>query len=1671
MIRNVILASLLLAVLVLAGCPNSTPSSIWLDGQGLEDVQTVETVIPEDVVVGPQGCETNEDCPAGVCNPFTHTCVMCMGDGDCPDKHQCEKWSCVAMTDCLEDGDCPEGLTCFEAEEVCVECVEDSDCPAGECLDQACLLPCGDGCPAGTVCDDLTGYCVECLTDMECPTEAWCYTLENQCEADQCDPGALGCVGDKTGVCAENGSGWTDLTECPDDFVCVAGVCQDWAICEPGLISCLDQFTVLVCNKSGTELLEEPCPPGLFCMDGKCIEDCVPECDFQECGPSNCPGYDCGICPDGMHCDAGVCLEGWCTEGEAACQGNAVVYCLGPDQGWSEGKPCPPGTQCDSGECVGGEPTPCAEVLMCMMEFESPDPDPWFVEECMGPDTFSDIAFELFFCVFEVCGEWAPNSGCFEKATMSEMCGWLYEECIGGCTPYCGNKQCGGDGCGGSCGWCPDGMECNGGKCQPWGQMPCNEVIGCMMDFPCPDPDGWGCLQECSQGQEVPELAQELYFCVLDFCGIWMPFDECFEFALKEGCFELYSQCMDCQPNCWNKECGSDGCGGTCGWCEGGVSCQNGQCSPIEPTQCGEILDCMMSEECVAPEPFWCLDMCVGPNLDVPDTIYALVDCVMMFCGGWFPGDECFYFATQEACYDLYHECTGGGCQKQCAGKQCGPDGCGGQCGYCPDNLQCTGAGKCEKPCEPQCWSADGMIKDCGSDGCGGSCGVCPSGASCNAQGHCIQVCQANCAGKECGSDGCGGSCGLCPADEACSASKCIPSLTCAELTECIWDCPPFGEQCQNKCYANASPAAKMQWADVFMCVQEVCGPQAPDSCLGQALQGACAAQWNACQDCTPECVGKKCGPDGCGGKCGQCPAGFSCDNFGSCLCQPQCAAKECGNDGCGGSCGTCAPGETCNAWGFCLCQPKCTLPDGTPKECGGNGCGGSCGSCPMGSVCTDAGKCKPTGPNNCGNGICQPGQGENCQTCPLDCKCADSCCEEHQTVGCNEPDVVECVCNMDGFCCQEMWDSICVEEAISQCNAECGGGCDPDCFNKECGSDGCGGSCGSCPTGSTCNNGNICQQTCLPKCSGKECGSDGCGGSCGLCGVGEACKSGSCIPALSCEEMLACLWSCPPNDEACGGGCWQDASPDAKQQWWELTACTQAICGEQPEDGCWQMAVQGPCQDQWYSCQECTADCVGKQCGVDGCGGECGECPGGYSCDNFGTCLCLPQCAGKGCGNDGCGGSCGTCPSGSVCNYLGKCVCMPQCTNKECGSDGCGGTCGQCPNGQVCGGNGLCKDAPNNCGNGWCQQGQVETCQTCPQDCGPCVACGDGICQQNQGESCSVCPEDCGPCQGDGDCCEIHESPGCDDPDITACVCAMDPFCCNNYWDQLCVNEGEECGAQCNGCEPSCAGKQCGSDGCGGSCGTCPPSAICQNNLCVPVGSQTCGEYMDCMMQKACPADLPLEECLFWCAPNGDLPGVAKELVYCIYETCNSWNPKSFCFQAALSGQCAAVYKECVGGGCEPQCTIFGFPKQCGDDGCGGSCGSCPAGMKCDPGTYQCVQACTPQCNGKECGANGCGGTCGTCGPGEQCSSAGQCVGGYNCPDMLQCAVQCNFDINCSMGCMNNGDAQSQQAFQQLAMCIVQTCGLGVDVQCVIQSFQGACANQYKQCLNDGAP
>lgn len=163
---------------------------------------------------------------------------------------------------------------------------------------------------------------------------------------------------------------------------------------------------------------------------------------------------------------------------------------------------------------------------------------------------------------------------------------------------------------------------------------------------------------------------------------------------------------------------------------------------------------------------------------------------------------------------------------------------------------------------------------------------------------------------------------------------------------------------------------------------------------------------------------------------------------------------------------------------------------------------------------------------------------------------------------------------------------------------------------------------------------------------------------------------------------------TCEPGTKYCDGLEIKRCNPDGLGYTWVKTCvdenpCTEDSCEEgkcihdTPDGACCfpaceigQICMGGECR--------CASMCVGKECGDDGCGGTCGECPAHNVCTPDGQCSCIPQCEGKQCGDDDCGSECGTCPDGNICQD-GQCICIPNCDGKICGSDGCGGSCGPC--------------------------------------------------------------------------------------------------------------------------------------------------------------------------------------------------------------------------------------------------------------------------------------------------------------------------------------------------------------------------------------------------------
>lgn len=285
---------------------------------------------------------------------------------------------------------------------------------------------------------------------------------------------------------------------------------------------------------------------------------------------------------------------------------------------------------------------------------------------------------------------------------------------------------------------------------------------------------------------------------------------------------------------------------------------------------------------------------------------------------------------------------------------------------------------------------------------------------------------------------------------------------------------------------------------------------------------------------CDSACSALECGTsNGC--DCGMCEQGKQCiDNVCTMseTCKLVCAEVQCGDHyGCG--CGDCPGGQLCSKEGACAPDP-CTV-DCAERECGTVGdC--DCGACAIGA-CTEEGICELK--TEC-DVTCS---GRECGKL-ADCDCGT----------CSEPDVC-----LDGGICF----------------------CVPNCSERDCDDDGCGGSCGQCTEGAQCKDGLCHESSCVPDCTGIECGDDGCKGDCGTCDDLDPCTTDWCEDgACNSESNPCCL------DSDCA----------------DLMTCTQDICDDAL--GCIHMWLSNCCGNGLVETgEEC--DDLDIQAG-DGCSPEC---------------------------------------------------------------------------------------------------------------------------------------------------------------------------------------------------------------------------------------------------------------------------------------------------------------------------------------------------------------------------------------------------------------------------------------------------------------------------------
>ena len=194
-----------------------------------------------------------------------------------------------------------------------------------------------------------------------------------------------------------------------------------------------------------------------------------------------------------------------------------------------------------------------------------------------------------------------------------------------------------------------------------------------------------------------------------------------------------------------------------------------------------------------------------------------------------------------------------------------------------------------------------------------------------------------------------------------------------------------------------------------------------------------------------------------------------------------------------------------------------------------------------------------------------------------------------------------------------------------------------------------------------------------------------------------------------------------------------------------------------------------------------------------------------------------------------------------------------------------------------------------------------------------------------------------------------------------------------------------------------------------------------------------------------------PNKDCAKWCAqvfgPNTPAAGqctsdAAHNKGLC--KQCGSTAPSSICCNRNGSGFCDGTVagatccpsgQHCDNGDCVADCLPNCTGKTCGDDGCGGSCGTCSSGQTCINGSC-CSNACGSVCcgSGERCLADGCCPTdhfvCANtycCSVGDLCTESGccppsrQCHGGC-CPPGKTCCDGTSTSSCCNSGTCCNG-------------------------------------------------
>ena len=581
-------------------------------------------------------------------------------------------------------------------------------------------------------------------------------------------------------------------------------------------------------------------------------------------------------------CQAGACNEG---ETNCLCSPNC-------------GDPCA-GKECGDDGC-GGTCGQCGEFLTCDQG----------LCEC-----------EHMACQDDCC----PNT--------KHIC-YPEDKC---CLPYCADRQeCGDDGCGGTCGVCQEGYDCNEATEDPSCEPDCEHL--CY---------GRECGSAGNQGECDCGNCSDDNPCTTDTCAIKQI---CEHLKLTGPPFER-GGCDDGNP-CTEDVCFSGKCDNPLLPQEQLVieECpcvEDDDCEPLEDDDvCNGTLVCGESEGVCEVDPGTVLECDDGDVCNGLETCDPTDGCQLGNSPECDDQDKC----TVDSCSPqsgCEHEDTLADCDDDivCTTDICHYNQCGNEIvpNMCLIDGNCWNSGVKDpgNPCRacdpytPTQWSFEQEGVWCGQDN------------SCDGQGNCVEdACIPDCDGKECGNDACGGQCGGCNDGNPCTMDLCDFMFTCKHVADAGAEVCDDGDACTTEdiCVAGICVGVVLKdCSDGLFCNgEETCDPDTGACVDGEKPESSdgiyCTVDYcdeNSdsighspqdadCDDSNP------CTIDVCSAQAGcehafeddgePCPGGnqYQCLS-GNCTCVPDCDGKVCGTNGCGGSCGDCGDEEACNAG---TCEP-----------------------------------------------------------------------------------------------------------------------------------------------------------------------------------------------------------------------------------------------------------------------------------------------------------------------------------------------------------------------------------------------------------------------------------------------------------------------------------------------------------------------------------------------------------------------------------------------------------------------------------------------------------------------------------------------------------------------------------------------------------------------------